>query len=149
MQRDPLTGLDLASDPAQAYPSPGAKVARLSRSSAPPEGNLDLTAEDPSDDAVLNVDRATHRETSTLNIQVRFWKPQITFSYHVEGPLSWAAPLCAVVLLHSVGAAVIVPRLILPPPSEAGLQMMVSGVSGGAILIMGASILLYWLRKRA
>lgn len=152
MQRDPMAGVDLTADPEQEYPSPAAKVARLARRRRPAEACLDLADdEDPSSMGDLTVYRNPQRDASTVSLIVRGWKVvDLSFEYDVQGPSSWVAPFCAIVLLGAIGAAVVMPNAILPPTASPTLWITVAAASGGAVMLAGAGagVLFYWLRKK-
>jgi hypothetical protein len=155
MQRDQVAGLDLTSDPAEADPSPAAKIARMARRRRPPEGDLDLTDhEDPSDAATLKVRRSSSSEGGTVTFTVRIWKAVHTeVEFKVWGPVSWAGAHCVFVLVLAIAAALITPRLLLPHAAAASLQVAVAvgtwaAVMVGATLLMVAlGVLTYWLRR--
>jgi hypothetical protein len=98
----------------------------------------------------LQVNRDVHQEASTLALVVRIWKAvEVSFRYDVQGPHSWVPPLCTIVLLSGIAAAMLVPRLTLPPTAPETMQIVVAATSGCAVLMTGASILLYQIRKKS
>jgi hypothetical protein len=140
MQKDPMVGMDLTSDPQQSRPSPDAKVAWWARRSRKNDDILDLTdSEAPSRLSSVKVRRTVYREASTLALDLRIWKVvQLRFGYNLQGPLSVAASLCAVVLLLAIVAALLVPHGALPAVA----------VCSGLVLVGGVVVLLYRLRAK-
>lgn len=148
MQMDPLAGLDLTSDPAHANPSPGANPACFSQSCPRAPESIDLTDQEvPTEAATVQAHRIQIREHSTVTVECGLWPPRLKFKYEVEGPLSWAAPLSAVVLLSSIGAAVFIPHLALPTDAPPVLHFVASAASGLVYLVAG-TLLLCLLRMR-
>jgi hypothetical protein len=151
MQRDQMAGMDLTADPDGSCPSPSAKVVRLARRRRPPDGGLDLAGdEDPSGSGELQVNRDVYREASTLALVVRIWKAvEVSFRYDVQGAQSWVPSLCTIVLMSAIAATMLVPRLTLPETSPEGLRIVVAATSGCVVLVTGAGILLYQIRKKS
>lgn len=148
VQRDSAEGVDLTADPRQRDPSPGAKVVRLARRRRPPDDDLDLADHEDPPGAGITVHRTVYREASKVSFEIRLWKVvNIGFEYDVQGPSSWAGPLCAIVLLVAVVAAILVPNAILPSGAPTGLRVAIAAGSEIAVLVAGA--LFYRLRKKS
>ena len=116
-----------------------------------PSTEMDLTMSEPEPgpEGVVTVERTMMRDSSSLNCELQVWKVRLAFNYHVQGPLSWFAPLCALILLLGIVAAVAVPHLALADGAAADLRAAVAGVSGASILLIGVSVLIYLLGKRS
>jgi hypothetical protein len=141
--------MDLTSDPAQATPTPGAKIASWARRRRPPVRSIELAdEEDPSEAGNVAVHRQQNRESSNLSLMIRVWKAiHISLDYDVHGPDSWFAPLYAVVLMAAVLVALVVPTFILPEWASGPMRVAVSAAFGGAVLLTGILTLCCLRRK--
>jgi hypothetical protein len=105
----------------------------------------DLSKEDPSPAAAVTVHR--HAESSDFGLAIHLWKlARIDVRYHVRGPVSWAAPLCAVVVAEGILAALMT-RLLLSPATPDGTRIAVGAAFGGVALATGIGVPLYLLRR--
>ncbi len=138
MALEPSTGMDLTTSPADGDPSSDANPVVVSTfdepDDDPPEASSPSTV---SSGPVPRRQRARldwRRETSNLTVRIGLWPPRIDIALNVEGPLSWAAPLCGVLAL-AAGTYALVP------------EPLIALVMGASVLLVGCGVLLYLVRR--
>jgi hypothetical protein len=139
MALEPSTGMDLTTSPADGDPSSDANPVVVSTfdepDDDPPEASTPSTVSNGPVPRLRQRARLDwRRETSNLTVRIGLWPPRVDIALNVEGPLSWAAPLCGVLALAAGTYALVAEPLI-------------ALVMGASVLLVGCGVLLYLVRR--
>ncbi len=148
MQKNTLTGMNLAADPAQSTPSPAAKVARLTRKRGRPAKRLEIIEEEPSEASRITVTRDPRPEQSVVECEAQLWPLRIRLKHTVGGRIGSLASTLTVVLVCSVMAGVTIPLVLFFSHSPAQTELFFGLCSEFMILCIGVGALMHWSPRR-